>query len=222
MKKVLLVSCLMCFYVELLFSQITVGPTGTVGIGVSNPLSNLHVKAGIARFESAVNPLYLATHSSDPRIASSNKIVFYNLSNTDYIDIQVRNLYELSDTTNKKNIQNLTRREGSLINKLKQINGVSYEWKNSSVKQVGFLAQEVEKVFPELVVTNDSTGGKMMSYSHMMPYLLEAIKEQQQIIDNLTLKLNRLTEIKSAKKSGSMFRKEEVVLPNEDQENIGK
>ncbi|WP_431736401.1 tail fiber domain-containing protein [Cellulosispirillum alkaliphilum] len=50
--------------------------------------------------------------------------------------------------------------------------------------QIGFIAQEVEKVLPELVHTNDE-GYKSLSYDKLTAVLLEAIKEQQAIIEEL-------------------------------------
>jgi hypothetical protein len=93
------------------------------------------------------------------------------------------NFYDNSDARLKKNIAPIT---GGL-QKVLQLRGVTYDWidsKRSSVQQVGFIAQEVEKVFPQLVKT-DEDGTKSVAYSKMVPVLLEAIKEQQQMIEEL-------------------------------------
>src|SRR5262245_56903398 len=66
------------------------------------------------------------------------------------------------------------------------LRGVTYDWnrdawkhKNfSEGKQIGFIAQEVEKVLPELVST-DSNGYKSVAYANVVPVLVEAIKAQQ-------------------------------------------
>lgn len=89
---------------------------------------------------------------------------------------------ETSDIRFKKNIQPL---ENSL-DKLMEINGVSYYWKVdefpdrnfNSGKDIGVIAQEIEKIFPEVVETDDQ-GYKSVQYSHLVPVLIEAIKEQQ-------------------------------------------
>ena len=54
----------------------------------------------------------------------------------------------------------------------------------SDDRQIGFSAQEVEKLFPEIVVT-DATGYKSVDYGRITPILVEAVKEQQQQIDEL-------------------------------------
>jgi uncharacterized coiled-coil protein SlyX len=70
------------------------------------------------------------------------------------------------------------------------LQGVAFQWDKDKVngagyktgKQIGLIAQEVEKVLPELVHT-DSKGYKTLSYDKLVPVLIEAIKEQQQIVD---------------------------------------
>ena len=103
-----------------------------------------------------------------------------------------------SDIRLKKDIETLC---GSL-EKVLRLRGVSYYWKNreemaaakgvtadsmdygfDNRKHIGVIAQEIEKEFPELVIT-DADGFKSVQYSNLTPILIEAMKEQQQIIDN--------------------------------------
>jgi hypothetical protein len=51
-------------------------------------------------------------------------------------------------------------------------------------KQIGFIAQEINKVLPE-VVNTDAKGYYRVNYSMLIPVLTEAIKEQQATIDQL-------------------------------------
>ncbi|MFO7923017.1 MAG: tail fiber domain-containing protein, partial [Bacteroidales bacterium] len=53
----------------------------------------------------------------------------------------------------------------------------------SGSKRIGFIAQEVEQVLPELVFTNPGDGLMGVNYAEMTAVLAEAIKEQQKIID---------------------------------------
>jgi hypothetical protein len=72
-----------------------------------------------------------------------------------------------------------------------QLRGVNFTWKNSpeSGNQIGFIAQEVKQVVPELVsgTEGDIEKGETlsMSYGNVTPLLVEAIKEQQKIIADL-------------------------------------
>ena len=103
--------------------------------------------------------------------------------------------YAGSDIRWKKNITLL---ENSLGNVLK-LQGVSYEWKTEEYKdknfdegkQIGLIAQEVEKVIPELVST-DNEGYKAVSYEKLTAVLVEAIKEQQKKIAELENRIKML------------------------------
>ena len=72
------------------------------------------------------------------------------------------------------------------------LHGVNDKWKTQEYpekhftngKQIGFIAQDLEKIYPELVST-DKEGYKSVDYSRLTPVLVEAVKEQQKIIDEL-------------------------------------
>jgi hypothetical protein len=93
-----------------------------------------------------------------------------------------------SDIRWKKNIQPIT----NILPDLVKLQGVKYEWKADEFPNmnfdsnihIGFIAQEVEKLFPELVLT-DKTGFKSISYDKITAILVEGIKEQQLQIDSL-------------------------------------
>jgi hypothetical protein len=97
-------------------------------------------------------------------------------------------LSQCSDLHYKKNIRPLV----NAIGLVKKLNPVYFNWKKdrfkdfipSSKKQVGLIAQEVEKVIPELVSEN-SEGYKSVDYSKMTPILIESVKEQQSQIEKL-------------------------------------
>ena len=80
------------------------------------------------------------------------------------------------------------------MDKIKQLNGVNFYWKDSETmdasKQIGVIAQDVEKVFPELVGENE--GYKTTNYIGLIPVLIEALKEQQQMIDDLKTQIEQI------------------------------
>ena len=62
-------------------------------------------------------------------------------------------------------------------------------------EQIGFVAQEVETVIPEVVDTHDdpkSGEQKTLAYSHMTAVLTKAIQEQQEIIEDLKKRIETL------------------------------
>ena len=86
-----------------------------------------------------------------------------------------------SDERWKDNIQTID----NPLEKVQQLRGVTYEWKDSGERTYGLIAQEVEKVLPELVNT-DEDGYKGVGYQNMVSILIEGpVKEQQTQIDAL-------------------------------------
>jgi hypothetical protein len=92
-----------------------------------------------------------------------------------------------SDRSLKKDIAPLN---GSL-KKILNLDGVSFTWKENGKKSVGLIAQDVEKVYPELVHTSDN-GIKSVEYGNLVAPLIEAIKEQQKEIDLLRAEVDAL------------------------------
>lgn len=85
-----------------------------------------------------------------------------------------------SDRILKTNIRVL---EGAL-DKVLQLQGVSFDWKATGEPSIGLVAQDVEKVYPEAVST-DAQGIKSVDYAKLVAVLIEAVKEQQAQIDAL-------------------------------------
>ena len=62
----------------------------------------------------------------------------------------------------------------------------------TAARQVGFIAQEIEQLYPEMVAT-DPDGYKSVDYSRLTPVLVEAIEEQQTQIEALSAQNAALT-----------------------------
>lgn len=90
-----------------------------------------------------------------------------------------------SDFNLKKDIKPL----GSELDKVLSLRPVSFNWKSDDSSDVGFIAQEVEKIFPEVVHTNKTTNLKSIDYPKLTVFLVQALQEQQKQIEQL--KLNR-------------------------------
>jgi hypothetical protein len=97
-------------------------------------------------------------------------------------------------TSDKKLKDNITPIENAL-DKVSQIQGVEFDWKPLSDEKkrsihgneghdVGVIAQEIEKVLPEVVTTRDN-GYKAVKYEKIIPLLVEAIKELQAEVQEL-------------------------------------
>ncbi len=104
--------------------------------------------------------------------------------------------YSSSDQRFKKNVHAL----GDSLEKLIQLRGVSFEWRAEefpenrfkSGNDIGVIAQEMEKVFPEIVST-DEDGYKAVNYSKLVVPLIEATKSQQTMIEQQQQTIEQLT-----------------------------
>jgi hypothetical protein len=100
------------------------------------------------------------------------------------------NSYNFSDIRLKENIINLEKS----LEKVLLLRGVKFDWKNKEIledkKNIGFIAQEVEEIIPELVSEN-LNGFKQVNYIQMIALLVEAIKEQNIIIQNINQNINQ-------------------------------
>ena len=73
------------------------------------------------------------------------------------------------------------------MNKIDQINGYTFDWNSLASKKghdVGVVAQEVEKILPEVVKLRD-TGYLAVDYEKLVPLLIQSIKELKAEIDKL-------------------------------------
>jgi hypothetical protein len=119
--------------------------------------------------------------SGNVGIGTSAPSTFYKLDVSG--NIRCSSLFQTSDERLKTNIQPMD----NITGKLNQLHAYTYQWKDTARRegtQYGMLAQEVEKIFPELVKT-DEQGMKAVNYSGLIPVLLQAVKEQHEEIEKL-------------------------------------
>ena len=87
-----------------------------------------------------------------------------------------------SDARLKTNVQVID----NPLDKISQINGVSFNWIESNKPSMGVIADEVEKVLPELVSDTDP---KTVNYNGLIGLLIECVKKQQEEIEELKKKI---------------------------------
>jgi hypothetical protein len=102
--------------------------------------------------------------------------------------------YAASDKNLKDNIQKIE----SPLEIISKIGGYTFDWnKNQQTytgKDYGVIAQEIEEVMPELVITRES-GYKAVNYEKIIPLLIESIKEQQNAIVAQQTEIKELREV---------------------------
>jgi hypothetical protein len=111
---------------------------------------------------------------------------------------------QCSDLRFKTDIQPLT----DSLDQVLALSGRRYHWNQelfpeksfNQKAQIGFVAQEVESICPEVVFA-DSQGNKYLDYARLTPILVEAIKEQQKLIEQqkslLDLALEKLNQLEA-------------------------
>ena len=102
----------------------------------------------------------------------------------------------------KDNIVNIS----DPLGKLKQIRGVYFDWNEKGpdwtkgwpgqpegkIHDIGVIAQEVQKVLPEVVIERKGTGMLAVDYQKIVPLLIEGINEQQKHIELLQQRIEKL------------------------------
>ena len=97
---------------------------------------------------------------------SSSKLTF----NPSTGQLSATDLNSLSDKRLKFDIKKLN------INVINKLNPVSFRWKDTNIRAMGLIAQEVKEVIPEIVNTNDE-GIMSISYVQLIPLLIKEIQD---------------------------------------------
>jgi hypothetical protein len=125
----------------------------------------------------------LSVGANIPRLANNN--TFAGGSNTFSGTVYAASFQVSSDARLKQNVETLN----NAVDTVCQLRGVSYL--KGGKPEIGVIAQEVEKIMPFLV-GEDSAGYKTVAYQNMVGLLIEAIKEQNKTIKELTTRLEKL------------------------------
>ena len=91
------------------------------------------------------------------------------------------NITAYSSAILKDNITTISDALGKVLN----LRGVEFDYKESGQHNIGLVAEEVEKVLPDLVHTEDGTGIKSLAYQNIVAVLVEAVKDLKSEIDSL-------------------------------------
>lgn len=197
--------------------RVRIKGNGNMGIGTSNPARPLSFPATggekILLYPGINGEIGIGVYSNELRIHADNagaKVSFGTQDNAGNFDqtalaqrngifafsvlgnLWVNGTNYASDERFKKNITAIA----SPLEKLLQLNGVEYEMRTESFpqnhftpgRQIGLIAQNVEKVIPEAVSEKD--GYKGVDYARLVPLLIESIKELKKEIEALKAQVN--------------------------------
>ena len=93
-----------------------------------------------------------------------------------------------SDKSLKINISNLNYGLKDVLN----LTPVRYNWKNNNLSDLGFIAQDMQKIIPEIV--SGGEGNMAVSYGALTPILTKAMQEQQEIIIKQNNTINKMSK----------------------------
>ena len=151
-------------------TRMTIDSLGNVGVGVVSPTHRLHVVGG-------------TTGLINGRVAR-----FDNASATCYINpTSLLGIQCSSDRTLKKDITSMD----TTLAQLTQLKPSLFRWNAddaSSSLQYGFIAQEIEEVFPSFVTTDSDTGMKSVAFGNLIPVTVKSIQEINAALGDVTEK----------------------------------
>jgi len=208
---------------ESVSTKVTINSSGNVGIGITN----LEASAALTLHRNDVDLEF----SVDYAVADTARILSYDRTANTHRDLQLRgkkltfyansnermrleedgdlhvdgDVIAYSTTISDSRLKDEVKTINSAVDKVKKLRGVEYVWNKGSKegqKDLGVIAQEVEKVLPEivkekkipLITENSDKLFKTVDYEKITAVLIEAIKEQQKQIDELKNQLNAFTK----------------------------
>lgn len=182
------------------------GSTNRTGVGITTPQRKLHVRhgttnsdgLGISNLNGAGSQIwhFFVRSGALPRLELYYQGIFrgsFDQNSGFYTSASDRNL--------KKNIK--PSQSNQVIEQLKQLNIVDYQFKEQTDPRIykGFIAQEVEKIFPHLVYAPmDSDSFYSMDYTGFGIVAIQAIQEQQKIIEDLIQRIEVLENNQNTRK----------------------
>lgn len=199
------------------YSQVKILSNGNVGINQTSPIFKLDVNGntrlngyvGINGSADCCYPLKITSAYGqifmfDPSNidnggiigSSTDKINFWYSVSTGYNKLYAQSYSVSSDSTLKKNIKTLNH---GALQKVLNLRPVSYDFKNekkvsdnTELKEIGLLAQEVGQVIPEAVSFSEVSDIMMIDYNMIIPVLIKAIQEQEDLIETLQKRLKKI------------------------------
>ena len=154
------------------------------------------------------NILGLEANTRGLPTARQNEYTFLQAKHSQSIRLQIQNdgdvvskgnltafgtsFLSVSDEREKEHIYQIS----ESLNKISDLRPTKFTWKETQKQDVGFIAQEVEKIIPEVVEetkgfinTDEDMNRKTISYPKLIPYLVDTIQELIQRIEKLEKKV---------------------------------
>lgn len=199
------------------FSQLKVDRFGRIGMGILTPDSNYkcHISGNLLLSSWPSNPSYdlrfrVGSGWPGTEIGSSADMIAFWSTHVEYNKLYAERYFKMSDSSYKFNIAQIS----SPLEKILQLRPYVYDFKDNFItsdgdsltrfsKQFGFISQQVEKTLPEVEITEDGKGGKLMDYDQIIPLLVAGMQEQQNQIRALEAQMAKLIANSNQDKNNS-------------------
>jgi len=147
--------------------------------------------------ETGSNKLYIANSPVDAnvliygdfstgRVGLGTKTLSYRLQLPNTADTSGRGLANAWVTYSSRRWKTNVEPIENALDKVEKLRGVYFDWKENGKHDIGFIAEEVGEVIPEVVgYSEDGKNAESLDYPRIVALLVEAIKEQQKKIDAL-------------------------------------
>ena len=173
--------------------RMRIDSSGNLLVGTTD---NTYTYKSVVSFDGAGNNGFVVNNSTGSGVPAlfngkSAGVDKFYVVNSGAIYSTSTSITAISDLSQKENIRNVPYGLSSIQN----LKPVQFDFKENcgsgNKNLLGFIAQDVEKVIPELV-SDGFDGLKTLKMGDMLPVLVKAIQEQQALIENLTTRLNSL------------------------------
>ena len=184
-----------------------------VGIGVSSPQRQLHLKGAdavfrmdrpgdtaaflLVRTDATGSPLKTFVVGANASGTNNGELVVNDLgtavtgAGTRRMTIKTNGAVQFTGTVTAAGyytssslaLKDNVRTFANALDTISRLRGVRFDWKDSGQPAVGLIAEEVENVVPEVVTRADNGAAAGVSYASLVGVLVEAVKEQQAKID---------------------------------------
>jgi hypothetical protein len=178
--------------------SLIVAPASTVelqvtstGVKIGNAIGDIHSVTGSLRVSGSITGSFLYVNDNiGVGTSTPGYPIEVNGSTTGISIYASDDIVAFSDAIVKGDIQVIE----NAIEKIKEIRGVTFirTDKEDSKRHAGVIAQEVQKVLPEVVTTREDNGTLAVAYGNLNALLIEAIKEQQKQIEELKAEIDKL------------------------------
>lgn len=141
-------------------------PSATYGVNLTgaNGTAATSLRTDVVlKLDPSISPTWTGEHTFNEATVMEDNLTVNATVTCNILDTS-------SDITLKKNVSKIYKP----LDKLQELNGVTFQWISDNIESVGLIAQDVEKVFPELV--SNTTGTKHLNYNGIIGLLVEAVK----------------------------------------------